>query len=134
MSFLVLCIKYSKMTYDITICTLYIFSVHNFQLRQKECLSATFIDQATVPSIGLFNSILVFPSLVSCILVHSFIFVSIDVNVSVICPSTPTTLPVEDSFSYGPHLRYLRLDGNEIKPPIPMDLMTCFRLLQAVII
>ena len=62
------------------------------------------------------------------------IFVSIDVNVSVICPSTPTTLPVEDSFSYGPHLRYLRLDGNEIKPPIPMDLMTCFRLLQAVII
>ncbi|XP_004285163.1 keratocan [Orcinus orca] len=58
-----------------------------------------------------------------------------NVNVSVICPTTPITLPAEhDSFSYGPHLRYLRLDGNEIKPPIPMDLMTCFRLLQAVII
>ncbi|XP_035113065.1 keratocan [Callithrix jacchus] len=56
------------------------------------------------------------------------------VNVSVICPS-PSTLPAErDFFSYGPHLRYLRLDGNEIKPPIPMALMTCFRLLQAVII
>lgn len=69
---------------------------------------------------------------------HSFIraiFVSADVNVSVICPALPTTLPAEqDSFSYGPHLRYLRLDGNEIKPPIPTDLMTCFRLLQAVII
>ncbi|KAB0403648.1 hypothetical protein J1605_015392 [Eschrichtius robustus] len=58
-----------------------------------------------------------------------------NVNVSVICPTTPITLPAEhDSFSYGPHLRYLRLDGNEIKPPVPMDLMICFRLLQAVII
>ncbi|KAJ8007187.1 hypothetical protein DPEC_G00114930 [Dallia pectoralis] len=28
-----------------------------------------------------------------------------------------------------PKLRYLRLDGNEIKPPIPRDLMMCFRLL-----
>lgn len=65
--------------------------------------------------------------------IHAF-FVSVDVNVSVICPTT-TTLPAEqDIFSYGPHLRYLRLDGNEIKPPIPMDLMTCFRLLQAVVI
>ncbi|XP_060633317.2 keratocan [Anolis sagrei] len=33
-----------------------------------------------------------------------------------------------------PRLRYLRLDGNEIKPPIPFDLMLCFRLLQAVVI
>ncbi|XP_054836611.1 prolargin [Eublepharis macularius] len=32
-----------------------------------------------------------------------------------------------------PHLRYLRLDGNHLKPPIPLDLMMCFRLLQSVI-
>jgi proline arginine-rich/leucine-rich repeat protein len=33
-----------------------------------------------------------------------------------------------------PHLRYLRLDGNFLKPPIPLDLMMCFRLLQSVVI
>ncbi|EHB03724.1 Prolargin [Heterocephalus glaber] len=33
-----------------------------------------------------------------------------------------------------PHLRYLRLDGNYLKPPIPLDLMMCFRLLQSVVI
>ncbi|CAB1346151.1 unnamed protein product [Coregonus sp. 'balchen'] len=33
-----------------------------------------------------------------------------------------------------PKLRYLRLDGNEIKPPIPRDLMVCFRLLRSIVI
>lgn len=56
------------------------------------------------------------------------------VNVSLICPTTSTLHTEQDSFIHGPQLSYLRLDGNEIKPPIPMDLMTCFRLLQAVII
>mgnify|MGYP001856661464 FL=1 len=32
-----------------------------------------------------------------------------------------------------PRLRYLRLDGNLLKPPIPLDLMMCFRLLQSVV-
>uniref|UniRef100_A0A8D0L221 Proline and arginine rich end leucine rich repeat protein n=1 Tax=Sphenodon punctatus TaxID=8508 RepID=A0A8D0L221_SPHPU len=32
-----------------------------------------------------------------------------------------------------PRLRYLRLDGNQLKPPIPLDLMMCFRLLQSVV-
>ncbi|XP_041521618.1 keratocan [Microtus oregoni] len=55
-----------------------------------------------------------------------------NVNMSVICP---TTLRAEqDAFIHGPQLSYLRLDGNEIKPPIPMDLVTCFKLLQAFII
>ncbi|XP_036025473.1 keratocan [Onychomys torridus] len=55
-----------------------------------------------------------------------------NVNISVICP---TTLRAEqDAFIHGPQLSYLRLDGNEIKPPIPIDLVTCFKLLQAFII
>ncbi|MEJ1277073.1 lumican [Cricetulus griseus] len=55
-----------------------------------------------------------------------------NVNISVICP---TTLRAEqDAFIHGPQLSYLRLDGNEIKPPIPIDIVTCFKLLQAFII
>ncbi|XP_038612899.1 keratocan [Tachyglossus aculeatus] len=56
------------------------------------------------------------------------------VNGSVMCPASVAVSGEHDSFGYGPRLRYLRLDGNEIKPPIPMDLMICFRLLQAVVI
>nr|XP_055045511.1 keratocan-like isoform X1 [Misgurnus anguillicaudatus] len=53
------------------------------------------------------------------------------VNGSDVCP--PGAL--EDYYNdNGPRLRYLRLDGNEIKPPIPRDLMMCFRLLRAVVI
>lgn len=33
-----------------------------------------------------------------------------------------------------PRLRYLRLDGNEIKPPIPRDIILCFRLLRSIVI
>lgn len=56
---------------------------------------------------------------------------SIGVNSSDICP--PGAL--DDYFSdNGPRLRYLRLDGNEIKPPIPRELMMCFRLLRAIVI
>ncbi|KAM7378320.1 hypothetical protein PAMA_013289 [Pampus argenteus] len=33
-----------------------------------------------------------------------------------------------------PRLRYLRLDGNEIKPPIPRDVILCFRLLRSIVI
>uniref|UniRef100_A0A671MU93 Keratocan n=1 Tax=Sinocyclocheilus anshuiensis TaxID=1608454 RepID=A0A671MU93_9TELE len=53
------------------------------------------------------------------------------VNSSDICP--PDALddyPDEKS----PRLRYLRLDGNEIKPPIPRELMMCFRLLRVIVI
>ncbi|XP_053111933.1 keratocan [Hemicordylus capensis] len=54
------------------------------------------------------------------------------VNGTEICP-----IPIPGDYVYErnlPRLRYLRLDGNEIKPPIPFDLMLCFRLLQAVVI
>ncbi|XP_036375503.1 keratocan-like [Megalops cyprinoides] len=55
------------------------------------------------------------------------------INGTDVCPVSASEL--EDYFEEKmPRLRYLRLDGNEIKPPIPRDLMVCFRLLRAVVI
>ncbi|KAJ8249626.1 hypothetical protein COCON_G00228420 [Conger conger] len=55
------------------------------------------------------------------------------VNGSEICP-----VPLNDLYDYfddkGPRLQYLRLDGNEIKPPIPRELMMCFHLLRSIVI
>ncbi|KAJ8373608.1 hypothetical protein SKAU_G00041880 [Synaphobranchus kaupii] len=55
------------------------------------------------------------------------------VNGSEICPVPPSQF-----YDYydesGPRLRYLRLDGNQIKPPIPRELMMCFHLLRAIVI
>ncbi|KAM9467448.1 keratocan isoform 2-T2 [Clarias gariepinus] len=54
-------------------------------------------------------------------------------NTSDICPVSTDTF--DDYFDERvPQLRYLRLDGNEIKPPIPRDIMICFRHLSAVVI
>ncbi|KAK7130033.1 hypothetical protein R3I93_019616 [Phoxinus phoxinus] len=53
------------------------------------------------------------------------------VNSSDICPSGALDDYLDEN---SPRLRYLRLDGNEIKPPIPRDLMMCFRLLRAIVI
>ncbi|CAJ1054738.1 keratocan [Xyrichtys novacula] len=42
---------------------------------------------------------------------------------------------VDDSVNDSvPRLRYLRLDGNAIKPPIPRDVILCFRLLRSIVI
>ncbi|XP_019370399.1 PREDICTED: keratocan [Crocodylus porosus] len=48
----------------------------------------------------------------------------------------PASISIEDYVPYNdfPRLRYLRLDGNDIQPPIPLDIMICFRLLQAIVI
>uniref|UniRef100_A0A672J489 Keratocan n=1 Tax=Salarias fasciatus TaxID=181472 RepID=A0A672J489_SALFA len=55
-------------------------------------------------------------------------------NGSSVCP-VPVTETVEDSLnSSAPRLRYLRLDGNDIKPPIPRDVILCFRLLRSIVI
>ncbi|XP_035257929.1 keratocan-like [Anguilla anguilla] len=55
------------------------------------------------------------------------------VNGSEICP-----VPLSEFYDYfdekGPRLQYLRLDGNEIKPPIPRELMLCFHLLRSIVI
>ncbi|XP_078272721.1 keratocan-like [Rhinoraja longicauda] len=51
-----------------------------------------------------------------------------------ICPLPVSNIyqrPIEEN---QPQLRYLRLDGNGIKPPIPLEVMMCFRLLSAIVI
>uniref|UniRef100_A0A3Q3VN70 Uncharacterized protein n=1 Tax=Mola mola TaxID=94237 RepID=A0A3Q3VN70_MOLML len=50
-----------------------------------------------------------------------------------VCPVAIST--VDDSINESiPRLRYLRLDGNEIKPPIPRDVILCFRMLRSIVI
>ncbi|XP_063303187.1 keratocan isoform X2 [Pelobates fuscus] len=56
-----------------------------------------------------------------------------NISGNIICPKEVIE-EYDPYFPRGPRLRYLRLEGNEIKPPIPLDLIICFRLLQAVII
>ncbi|XP_029429690.1 prolargin [Rhinatrema bivittatum] len=57
------------------------------------------------------------------------------INGTEICPSPYLTYEVfTNEPEKAPSLRYLRLDGNQLKPPIPLDLMLCFRFLQSVII
>ncbi|KAK9404498.1 prolargin [Crotalus adamanteus] len=56
------------------------------------------------------------------------------INGTQICPTDLVSLHAASSdLENVPRLRYLRLDGNLLKPPIPLDLMLCFRLLQSVI-
>ncbi|XP_041820161.1 keratocan isoform X1 [Chelmon rostratus] len=55
------------------------------------------------------------------------------VSGSSVCPVAVDT--VDDSVNDSvPRLRYLRLDGNDIKPPIPRDVILCFRLLRSIVI
>ncbi|XP_062975285.1 prolargin [Elgaria multicarinata webbii] len=56
------------------------------------------------------------------------------INGTQICPFSLMSLHEPSSdLENVPRLRYLRLDGNQLKPPIPLDLMMCFRLLQSVV-
>lgn len=58
---------------------------------------------------------------------------SAGVSGSNVCPVPAEAL--DDNINESvPRLRYLRLDGNEIKPPIPRDVITCFRLLRSIVI
>ncbi|CAL9682907.1 unnamed protein product [Knipowitschia caucasica] len=54
------------------------------------------------------------------------------VSGSSVCPDSADEM--DNTNESGPRLRYLRLDGNEIKPPIPSDIIQCFRLLSSIII
>ncbi|KAG8578124.1 hypothetical protein GDO81_010393 [Engystomops pustulosus] len=56
-----------------------------------------------------------------------------NISGSVKCPNVVKE-EHDPHFPHGPRLRYLRLDGNEIQPPIPLDIIVCFRLLQAIVI
>ncbi|XP_053105283.1 prolargin [Hemicordylus capensis] len=56
------------------------------------------------------------------------------INGTQICPTSLLSFQEPSSdLENVPRLRYLRLDGNLLKPPIPLDLMMCFRLLQSVV-
>lgn len=47
----------------------------------------------------------------------------------------PVAIDADDTINESvPQLRYLRLDGNDIKPPIPRDVILCFRLLRSIVI
>lgn len=55
------------------------------------------------------------------------------VDGSSVCPVSIDT--IDDSVGGNvPRLQYLRLDGNEIKPPIPREVILCFRLLRSIVI
>ncbi|XP_028255429.1 keratocan [Parambassis ranga] len=55
------------------------------------------------------------------------------VSGSSVCPVAVDDT-VETLNESAPRLRYLRLDGNEIKPPIPRDVILCFRQLRSIVI
>ncbi|XP_042353091.1 prolargin [Plectropomus leopardus] len=54
------------------------------------------------------------------------------INGTSICPYSLQADP--DDLSQVPRLRYLRLDGNHLSPPIPLDVIMCFRHLHSIVI
>ncbi|XP_059185605.1 prolargin [Centropristis striata] len=54
------------------------------------------------------------------------------INGTQICPFS-LHVDVND-LSLVPRLRYLRLDGNHLSPPIPLDVIMCFRHLHSIVI
>ncbi|XP_078077259.1 keratocan [Mustelus asterias] len=57
-----------------------------------------------------------------------------NINGAQVCPIPVNTVDLLLAKDQQPRLRYLRLDGNEIKPPIPLELLMCFRLLTGIVI
>lgn len=54
------------------------------------------------------------------------------INGTLLCPYSLTVEPEDQNAM--PRLRYLRLDGNHLSPPIPMDVIMCFRHLHSIVI
>ncbi|KAM6927529.1 prolargin [Xenentodon cancila] len=54
------------------------------------------------------------------------------INGTQICPFTLQSDLSDNSLV--PRLRYLRLDGNHLAPPIPLDVIMCFRHLHSIVI
>ncbi|XP_053172127.1 prolargin [Scomber japonicus] len=54
------------------------------------------------------------------------------INGTLLCPYSLQA--VESDNSVVPRLRYLRLDGNHLSPPIPLDVIMCFRHLHSIVI
>ncbi|XP_061778575.1 prolargin [Nerophis ophidion] len=55
-----------------------------------------------------------------------------DINGTLICPQNLQAQWSDPELA--PKLRYLRLDGNHLNPPIPMDVIMCFRNLHSIVI
>ncbi|KAL4622403.1 prolargin [Arapaima gigas] len=55
------------------------------------------------------------------------------INGTEICP-LPVMLMNQYDDHILPKLRYLRLDGNHLSPPVPMDIIMCFRHLRSIVI
>ncbi|KAG2468393.1 prolargin [Polypterus senegalus] len=55
------------------------------------------------------------------------------INGTEICPFPIMAIDWEKEDEQ-PHLRFLRMDGNAISPPIPLDLIMCFRNLKSIVI
>ena len=72
------------------------------------------------------------PDFARLITLISFVYFT-GVDGTKVCPVAISTVDesINDSI---PRLRYLRLDGNEIKPPIPRDVILCFRMLRSIVI
>ncbi|KAL6111662.1 prelp [Pungitius sinensis] len=54
------------------------------------------------------------------------------INGTQICPYSLHADPSD--LSLVPSLRYLRLDGNQLSPPIPLDVIMCFKHLHSIVI
>ncbi|KAM7005794.1 prolargin [Tautogolabrus adspersus] len=54
------------------------------------------------------------------------------INGTLICPYSIDA--VMNDHNLVPSLRYLRLDGNHLSPPIPVDVIMCFRQLYSIVI
>lgn len=54
------------------------------------------------------------------------------INGTLICPCSIDA--VMNDYNLVPSLRYLRLDGNHLSPPIPVDVIMCFRQLHSIVI
>nr|XP_057911145.1 prolargin [Doryrhamphus excisus] len=55
-----------------------------------------------------------------------------NINGTLICPHSLQADLSDPSLM--PRLRYLRLDGNHLSPPIPLDVIMCFRHLHSIVI
>ncbi|KAK6321113.1 hypothetical protein J4Q44_G00080890 [Coregonus suidteri] len=69
------------------------------------------------------------PSWSTCISTNSIE----SINGTQLCPFSLSSESLTDE-ALMPRLRYLRLDGNHLSPPVPLDIIMCFRHLKSIVI
>ncbi|XP_020341991.1 prolargin [Oncorhynchus kisutch] len=55
------------------------------------------------------------------------------INGTQLCPFSLSSESLTDE-ALMPRLRYLRLDGNHLSPPVPLDVIMCFRHLKSIVV